>query len=101
MNLQDVLARLVGAARQIGAEKVLLSRFDVASTTYMRTTDCDDEFIIRVFPSLPGEPDIEDPVFYATDAVAPGWAVFVAGGSVNFKDMSDWLLEDDRNQKKG
>jgi hypothetical protein len=89
MNLQELIIALVGFARKIGAEKVLISRFDVASTTHLRITPCEDPFITRVWPSIPGEAEIEDPIFYATDAVAPGWAVFVAGGSVNFKDLSE------------
>ena len=90
MNLQDIMAALVGAARGIGAEKVLISRFDTASTTGLRFEECDDPFIDRVYPSIPGEPNIESPVFYATDSVAPGWAVFVAGGGINIKDLSEW-----------
>jgi hypothetical protein len=91
MNLMEVLAALVGAARKIGAEKVLISRFDLQATPYLRVTDCEDPFIDRVFPVIPGEAEVEEPMFYATDAVAPGWAVFVAGGSVNFKDLSEWV----------
>jgi hypothetical protein len=89
MNLQELLVALVGMARTLGAEKVLLSRFDVAASTYIRKTACDDLHIDRIFPVVPGEAEIETPFFYATDAVAPGWAVFVAGGSVNFKDLSE------------
>jgi hypothetical protein len=94
MNLQEILIRIVGSARQIGAEKVFVSRFDVASTPYLRWSSCDDQFIDRVYPVLPGEPEVEDPIIYSTDAVAPGWVVFVGGGGVNIKDLSEWVKED-------
>lgn len=91
MNLQEFMIKLVRIAREIGAEKVMISRFDVASTPNLRFTECEDPFIDRVFPSIPGEIEVAEPVFYSTDAIAPGWAVFVAGGSVNFKDLSLWI----------
>ena len=95
MNLQEIIAALVGSARKIGAEKVLISRFDLAATPYLRVSTCDDPFIDRVWPVIPGEVEVEEPMFYATDAVAPGWAVFVAGGSVNFKDLSEWAKKEE------
>lgn len=90
MNLQDILEALIAAAMQIGAEKVMLSRFDVAATPNMRSAKCDDPFIDRIYPAYRGGVEVEEPVFYATDAVAPGWAVFISGGSVNLKDLSAW-----------
>ena len=94
MNLKEFMTRLVAVAREMGAEKVLVSRFDVASTPNLRFTECEDPFIDQVYPSIPGEIEVFEPVFYSTDAIAPGWAVFVAGGSVNFKDVSEWALTD-------
>ena len=91
MNLQEVMVAMVGAARGIGAEKILVSRFDAASTPGMRSSECDDPFIDRVYPSIPGEPQVEDPICYATDSVAPGWAIFVAGNSVSIKDLAVWV----------
>ena len=79
--------------RGIGAEKILLSRFDVASTPSLRSSECDDPFIDRVYPSIPGEPMVEEPVFYATDSVAPGWSIFVAGNSVSIKALADWISQ--------
>ena len=92
MNLQELLEALIDAAIRIGAEKVMLSRFDVAATSpRLRKEACDDPFIDRIYPALRSGIEIETPVFYATDAVAPGWAVFIAGGSVNLKDLSAWV----------
>jgi hypothetical protein len=94
MNLQEILEAITIAARQIGAEKVLLSRFDVASTPGIRIASCDDPFIDRLYPSLPNQVEVEEPMFYAADAVAAGWAIFIAGGSVNFKDLSEWAKKE-------
>lgn len=93
MNLQAILSRLVEVARGIGAEKVFLSKFDVAATR-IGLRDCDDPFIDRVYPVVGGL-EVEEPLFYATDAVAPGWVVFVAGGSVNIKDLSEWVKKEE------
>ena len=91
MNLKLLLAAIIGSARRIGAEKVLISKFDVDSTEGLIIRPCDDAFIVQVIPSIPGEPQVESPLVYASDAVAPGWAIFTAGGGLNLKDLSEWV----------
>ena len=75
MNLQDILEALIGSARRIGAEKVLLSKFDV-SATKIRTAPCEDFFIERAYPQDPSGMEVEDPIFYASDAVA--WSELIS-----------------------
>jgi hypothetical protein len=95
MNLQKLLAAIIGSARRIGAEKVFVSKFDVAASTGLVTRACDDPFIDQIIPSIPGEAEVESPMIYSADAIAPGWAIFVAGGSVNFKDLAEWSAQEE------
>ncbi len=88
MNFASEMQALLAAAGRIGAEKVLLSIQDVSGSG-IRTAPCDDAFVLRAYPLDAAGLEVEEPMCYATDAVASGWAVFVAGGSVNFKRLSD------------
>ncbi len=94
MNLNEILASILDAAKKLGAEKVLLSRFDIAATSpKMRKLAMDDPFIDRVYPAPDGI-EIDEPFVYAIDAVAPGWVIFVGGGSVNFKDLTEFVKKE-------
>ncbi len=91
MNLHEILASILDAAKKLGADKILLSRFDVASTSpRMRCLAMDDPFIDRVYPAPDGI-EFDEPFVYA---VAPGWVIFVGGGSTNFKDLTEFVKKE-------
>lgn len=92
MNITRVLPAILMAAKALGAERVLVCRADAQGPGVI-LSPCDDPLIDRLRlrdASLEADEDATVPIF-AINAVAPGWAIFVAGGTAHIKELQEWM----------